>query len=75
MCTAAPAPADSIMARVSSASAREVLAFTITEAPPEASERAIARPMLRAAPVTRATFPAKSVPGVIPIVLGISLEY
>jgi hypothetical protein len=63
------------MARVSSASAREVLAFTITEAPPAASERAIARPMLRAAPVTRATFPANSVPGVIPMVLGISLEY
>jgi hypothetical protein len=31
--------------------------------------------MLRAAPVTRTTFPANSVPGVIPMVLGISLEY
>ena len=60
---------------MSSASLREVLAFTSTEAPPEASERAIARPMLRAAPVTRATFPESSVPGRIPITLGISLGY
>jgi len=52
-----------------------VLAFTMTEAPPAASERAMARPMLRAAPVTRATFPANSVPGVIPIVLGIFQGY
>jgi hypothetical protein len=31
--------------------------------------------MFRAAPVTRATFPANSLPGVIPTVLGISLGY
>src|SRR4026208_1605610 len=53
MGAAAPAPADSIMARVSSASAREVLAFTITEAPPDASERAPARPPASAAPAAR----------------------
>src|SRR5512134_3692210 len=67
MCNAAFAP---INCTVFSASAREVRALTMTLAPPAASERAMARPMLRAAPVTRATFPASSVPGLIPTVLG-----
>src|SRR5438093_5605387 len=66
MCSAALPPACSIMATVSSACAREVLAFTMTAAPPAASERAIARPMLRAPPVTSATFPASSLPALIP---------
>src|SRR5882724_2470196 len=68
MWTAAFPPALSIIATVSSAWAREVFAFTMTEAPPAASERAIARPMLRAAPVTTATLPANSFPGVLPTV-------
>ena len=57
------------MPTVSSASAREVLALTMTDAPPAASERAIARPMLRAPPVTSATLPASSSPGFIPMLL------
>src|SRR5205823_933664 len=65
-CTAALPPALSIIATVSCACSRDVLAFTITLAPPAASERAMARPMLRAAPVTMATLPASSFPGVIP---------
>src|SRR5688572_3417394 len=67
---AALPPADSIMPTVFSASLRDVLAFTITAAPPEASARAMARPMLRAAPVTRATLPASSLPAFIPTLLG-----
>src|SRR5438132_8407750 len=66
MCSAALPLACSIMATVSSACAREVFAFTMTAAPPAASERAIARPMLRAPPVTSATLPASSLPGFIP---------
>src|SRR5438445_4289318 len=66
MCTAALPPACSIIATVSSACAREVFAFTITAAPPAASARAMARPMLRAPPVTSATFPVSSLPAVIP---------
>src|SRR5438132_7421769 len=66
ICTAALPPACSIIATVSSACARELLAFTMTAAPPAASERAIARPMLRAPPVTSATFPASSSLGFIP---------
>src|SRR5690242_10613848 len=67
MCTAALPPALSIIATVSCAWSREVFAFTITVAPPAASERAIARPMLRAAPVTIATLPVSSFPWVIPM--------
>src|SRR5437763_3901463 len=66
MCTAALPPACSIIATVSSACARELLAITMTAAPPAASARAIARPMLRAPPVTSATFPASSSLGFIP---------
>jgi hypothetical protein len=33
----------------------------------------MARPMLRAPPVTRATLPASSVPGLIPTLLAMSL--
>src|SRR5438094_5601609 len=70
MCSAALPPASSIMATVSSACARDVRALTITAAPPAASERAMARPMLRAPPVTSATLPASSTPRVMPTVLG-----
>src|SRR2546428_82185 len=66
-CNAALPPACSIIAIVSSACAREVLAFTMTAAPPAASERAMARPMLRAPPVTSATLPASSLPALIPM--------
>src|SRR6266702_4195715 len=59
-------PFDLIIATVCLASLCEVLALIITIAPPEASERQIARPMFLAPPVTSATFPASSVPGVIP---------
>ncbi len=38
----------------------------IPVAPPAASEREIARPMFLAPPVTRATFPESSLPGVMP---------
>src|SRR6185436_13694195 len=41
-------------------------ALFTTAAPPAASERAMARPMLRAPPVTSATLPASSLPGFIP---------
>jgi len=61
-----------IIFTVSSAIAFEVLALTITDAPPAASERAMARPMLRAPPVTSATLPASSSPDLIPTLLGIS---
>src|SRR5687768_7191869 len=67
MCRAA---FDPIISTVFSASVREVRAFTITDAPPAASEREIARPMLRAAPVTSATLPASSLPDFIPALLG-----
>src|SRR5262249_46320093 len=50
-------------AAVSSASAREPRAWTITEAPAAASSRAMARPMFRAAPVTRAVLPLSSPAG------------
>src|SRR5712692_10504399 len=70
MCKAAFPPADSIMSIVLSASTREVFTFTITAAPPAASERAIARPILRAPPVTSATLPASSAPALIPTSLG-----
>src|SRR5712691_1070914 len=63
---AALPPFDLIIATVCLASLCEVLALIITVAPPAASERQIARPMFLAPPVTRATFPASSVPGVIP---------
>ena len=66
MCSAALPP---IISTVFSASAREVFAFTITDAPPAASERAMARPMLRAPPVTSATLPASSSPALIPTLL------
>src|SRR6185436_14673296 len=66
ICNAALSP---IMPTVFSASLREVFAFTITEAPPAASERAMARPMLRAPPVTKATLPASSSPALIPTLL------
>src|SRR5882672_3475390 len=66
MWSAALPPPDLIMATVCFASFCEVFAFTMTEAPPAASERQMARPMFRAPPVTSATFPASSVPGVIP---------
>src|SRR5688500_7535151 len=72
ICSLALPPSASIMATVFSASAREVRALTITAAPPAASERSMARPMLRAAPVTRATLPASSAPGAIPTLLGTS---
>ena len=52
-----------IISTVSSPRLREVFAFTITDAPPAASERAMARPMLRAPPVTSATLPASSLAG------------
>src|SRR5262245_54431993 len=55
------------METVCFASLCDVFAFTITAAPPAARERQMARPMFRAPPVTSATFPASSVPGVIPI--------
>src|SRR6185503_10215260 len=67
MNTSAEAP---IIFTVSSAIAFEVLALTITEAPAAASERQMARPMLRAPPVTSATLPASSPPGLIPTLLG-----
>src|SRR2546425_294342 len=70
MCSTALPPADLIAASVCSASAREVLALIMTAAPPAASDRAIARPMFRALPVTRATLPASSSPGVIPALRG-----
>src|SRR5262249_14494787 len=70
MCSAALPPACAISATVSSACARELRGLTITAAPPAASERAMARPMLRAPPVTRATLPASSTPRVMPTVLG-----
>ncbi|MCD6042294.1 MAG: hypothetical protein K0R40_1897 [Burkholderiales bacterium] len=60
---------DPISSTVFCASVREVFALTITAAPPAASERAMARPMLRAAPVTSATLPASSLPGLIPTLL------
>ena len=41
--------------------------FTATLAPPEASNSAIARPILRAAPVTSATLPANSSPLCMPV--------
>src|SRR6267143_2146979 len=63
---AAVPPLDLIIATVLLASPCEVLAFTITVAPPAASEREIARPMFLAPPVTRATFPRSSLPGVMP---------
>ena len=63
-------PADGpIIFTVSSAIAFEVFAFTMTDAPPAASERQMARPMLRAPPVTRATLPASSLPCLMPTVL------
>src|SRR5258705_3605191 len=63
---AAVPPLDLIIATVLLASPCEVFAFTITVAPPAASEREIARPMFLAPPVTSATFPESSLPGVIP---------
>src|SRR5438067_75636 len=69
-CSAALPPASTIIATVSSACVRDVRALTITAAPPAASERAMARPMLRAPPVTSATLPASSTPRVMPTVLG-----
>src|SRR5690242_10584143 len=60
MCTSPSPPADLIDARVSSASAREERALTTTAAPAAASASEIARPMLRAPPVTRTTLPDSS---------------
>src|SRR5690349_21724973 len=58
--TAPSPPADWIDERVSSASARDTRALTTTAAPAAASASEIARPMLRAPPVTSATFPESS---------------
>src|SRR6202011_4672020 len=57
--TALP-PACSIPTATPSASPRFARALTTTAAPPSASASAIARPMLRPAPVTRATRPDSS---------------
>src|SRR5204863_8499838 len=66
---AAVPPLDLIIETVFLASPCEVLAFTITVAPPAAREREIALPMFLAPPVTRATFPRSSLPGVMPALL------
>src|SRR5450631_3501575 len=55
-------PAASIVFTTSRASSCDDLAFTTTAAPASASASAIARPMLRLAPVTSATRPASSLP-------------
>src|SRR3546814_12495111 len=52
--------ADSISAASCPASLPEVRALTATAAPAEASSRQMARPILRAAPVTSATCPSSS---------------
>src|SRR5579859_6735751 len=59
-------PPSRIRATVCSASARDVLALTMTEAPAAAREREMARPMFRAPPVTSATLPESSRPEVTP---------
>src|SRR5471030_3238921 len=59
-------PLASIAFTTSRASSRDDLAFTTTAAPAPASESAMARPMLRLAPVTSATRPPSSLPAFMP---------
>src|SRR5258707_10859242 len=60
MWTSAVMPRVSISRAAASASARLVRALTTMDAPPAASASAMARPILRPAPVTSATFPLSS---------------
>src|SRR5258708_2267818 len=59
-CNIAWPPAATISPTTASASARELRALTIMAAPEAARLRAMARPILREAPVTRATRPVSS---------------
>ena len=66
MATIAWPPLLSISFTTASASARLLRTLTTTAAPAEASSSAMARPMLRPAPVMTATRPASSLSGIFP---------